>query len=79
MKRFAWPTDVHLNFLEPDEAEAFYDSLAETDADAFLITGDIGEAPNVADYLNALDHRLDRPVYLILGNHDYYRGSIVQV
>jgi Icc protein len=77
--KLAWLTDIHLNFLRPSISEAFMESLAETDADIFLIGGDIGEAPNVALYLNALDNHLQRPVYFVLGNHDFYRGSITGV
>jgi len=29
--------------------------------------------------LNALVHRLQRPIFFVLGNHDFYRGSIVTV
>jgi 3',5'-cyclic-AMP phosphodiesterase len=79
MKRLAWLTDTHLNFLEPPAVEAFLTSLAETQADAFLIGGDIGEASDLAFHLNALENRLQRPVYFVLGNHDFYGGSIAGV
>jgi Icc protein len=79
MKRLAWLTDIHLNFLRPPVLEAFVASLARSDAEGFLIGGDIGEAPNVSLYLNALDRRLQRPIYFVLGNHDFYRGSIAGV
>ena len=58
MKRLAWLTDIHLNFLRPPAVEAFLASLAETEADAFLIGGDIGEAPDVCTDLNALANRV---------------------
>lgn len=77
--RLAWLTDLHLNFLGSDEAQAFCAELAEADADAFLITGDVGEAHDVIGYLNALDTHLQRPLYFVLGNHDFYRGSIERV
>jgi hypothetical protein len=79
MKRLAWMTDIHLNFLQPPAIEAFLTSLSNTETDAFLIGGDIGEAPNVALYLNALSNQLQRPIYFVLGNHDFYRGSIAGV
>jgi hypothetical protein len=53
--------------------------VADLPADAFLLGGDVGEAPNVARFLNALDNRLGRPVYFVLGDHDFYRVSIVGV
>ncbi len=79
MKRLAWITDAHLNFLDGPGVEAFVSSLAALPVDAFLLGGDVGEAPDVALRLNALDLRLQRPVYFVLGNHDFYRGSIAGV
>jgi 3',5'-cyclic-AMP phosphodiesterase len=79
MLRLAWLTDIHLNFLDEESVQAFFRSLADVPADAFLLTGDIGEAPNVARLLNELDSALARPIYFVLGNHDFYRGSIAGV
>ncbi|MDG3006434.1 metallophosphoesterase family protein [Paludisphaera mucosa] len=75
MKRLAWLTDIHLNFLRHAGLKAFFASLPE--ADAFAITGDIGEAHDVAGHLRAFADRA--PVYFVLGNHDFYRGSIAGV
>jgi 3',5'-cyclic AMP phosphodiesterase CpdA len=79
MIRLAWVTDPHLNFLQAEQVSDFCAALAAEEADAFLITGDLGEAPNVALYLNELDNTLGRPIYFVLGNHDFYRGSIAAV
>ena len=75
----AWLTDIHLNFVRPPALEAFLDMLAETEADAFAITGDIGEADDVAIHLHTIAERVPKPVYFVLGNHDFYRGSIAGV
>ncbi len=77
--KLAWLTDIHLNFLRPAVLKRFLESLAETEMDAFLVGGDIGEAPDVTHFLNELDHHLQRPIYFVLGNHDFYRGSIAGV
>jgi hypothetical protein len=79
MKRLAWATDPHLNFVDRHSREAFYASAAEAQASAVLLGGDIGEAPDFALFLNELDNRLDLPIYFVLGNHDFYRGSIAGV
>lgn len=79
MKRIAWLTDIHLNFLRPPALDAFLDMLAGTEADAFAISGDIGEADDVAIHLHNIGERVERPVYFVLGNHDFYRGSIAGV
>ena len=48
--KLAWLTDIHLNFLRPPAVGAFIEMLAETEADAVLIGGDIGEGPDVSLY-----------------------------
>ena len=77
--RLAWMTDIHLNFLSPSELSRFSGALADSSADAFVITGDIAEAHNVERLLGVLAQGVERPVYFVLGNHDYYRGSINEV
>jgi len=75
--RFAWLTDIHLNFC-PDRIQKLLDRIDATEPDAVLIGGDIGEAPDVIGYLEQIS-ALNRPVYFVLGNHDFYRDSIRQV
>lgn len=77
--RLAWLTDIHLNFVDLDGVEAFADSVAAQKPDAVLITGDIGEAFSVTFLLEALAGLIRRPIYFVLGNHDFYRGSIHEV
>ncbi len=47
----------------------------ETAAKAFLLTGDISEAPSLDYHLTQLAIGLKQPTYFVLGNHDYYKGS----
>jgi predicted phosphohydrolase len=75
----AWLTDIHLNFLDPPALAAFEDRLQQAAPDAVLLGGDIGEAPNVSIYLRRLAATVPCPVYFVLGNHDFYRGSITGV
>ena len=79
MKRVVWLTDLHLNFLRYDQVETFLDLLAAEDASAVLIGGDIAEAHDVGRYLERLDDRLQVPIYFVLGNHDFYFGSLRRV
>jgi hypothetical protein len=44
--RLARLTDLHLNFLHAADADAFIRSVADVEADAFLLSADIGEADN---------------------------------
>src|SRR5262245_44497609 len=74
--RAAWLTDIHLNFLRTDDLYGFLDALWAMNVDAFLVSGDIAEAMDILYYLKKMDAALDRPVFFVLGNHDYYHGSI---
>jgi 3',5'-cyclic AMP phosphodiesterase CpdA len=77
--KLAWLTDIHLNFVHPERLEAFFENLSATAPDAVVISGDIGEAPDVAWRLRDLATRLGCPIYFVLGNHDFYRGSFAGV
>ncbi|MEX0939270.1 MAG: metallophosphoesterase [Pirellulales bacterium] len=79
MTRVAWLTDIHLNFLEDAAIETFLAQVRHARPDAVLLGGDIGEARNVAQYLIRLHDALDVPLYFVLGNHDFYGGSIAEV
>lgn len=76
MKRFAWLTDIHLNFLAPAAVRAFLDKVEAATADGVLVGGDIAEAHDLAGFLHQIAERLTAEIYFVLGNHDYYYGSI---
>jgi 3',5'-cyclic-AMP phosphodiesterase len=77
--RLVWLTDIHLNFLNHHEMDNFLSVVRAREADAILLTGDIGEARSVAPLLQTLDEAWRRPIYFVLGNHDFYSGSIAGV
>ncbi|MDX1946662.1 MAG: metallophosphoesterase [Pirellulaceae bacterium] len=80
MPRLAWLTDIHLNFVKPPTGiEAFLEGLRRQAPSGVLISGDIGEAPKLIDLLQLIDDCLQLPVYFVLGNHDFYRGSIASM
>lgn len=74
--RLAWLTDIHLDFLETPQIADFLADVHAQHADALVISGDIGEADSVTDFLRQIAAAVRVPVYFVLGNHDYYRGSI---
>ena len=74
-----WATDIHLNFLRPHERAAFFSSLHDSQPDAVFITGDIAEAPCLQELLQEIRQAMDVPLYFVLGNHDFYHGSIETV
>ncbi|MDF1796475.1 MAG: metallophosphoesterase [Coxiellaceae bacterium] len=75
----AWMTDIHLNFVEPDQRQVFYDSILKTDCDGLLITGDIVDANNFASVIKEMTDHINKPMYFVLGNHDYYGGNVTDV
>lgn len=76
--RLAWLTDIHLNFVEDDgERRQFFESVREQ-SDVVAISGDIAESHVVERYLREMEEVLQRPILFVLGNHDFYRGSIVR-
>ncbi len=76
--RAVWITDIHLNFVGDAARRRFLDQLAAERADLVLLSGDVGEAPTVERYLRWLA-RLETPIYFVLGNHDFYKGSVAGV
>jgi hypothetical protein len=39
------------------------------------LSGDVGEAPTVAGYLQELGRAVSTSLYFVVGNHDFYRRS----
>lgn len=80
MQSFAWLTDTHFNFLKDDEElKAFAESVVHHDPAGIFITGDISEAPGLAHHLKVFESVVQRPIYFVLGNHDFYHGDIDSV
>lgn len=77
MKRIAWLSDIHLNFVR--QFDALIAEIQVAGVDGLLIGGDIGEAGSFAGYLGQLEARLKLPIYFVLGNHDYYGASVERV
>ncbi len=77
--KLAWLTDIHLNFLDKSERKIFYQQIIDTQSEAILISGDIAEAPSVSKIMQEMIEKIKKPIYFVLGNHDYYRGSVETV
>lgn len=77
--KLTWLTDIHLNFLESDARQDFYLRVSDTDCDGVLISGDIAEAPSIELIMIEMAEAIQKPIYFVLGNHDYYRGEIATV
>lgn len=77
--KLAWLTDVHLNLIDHTARLKFYAEIIKTHCDAILISGDIAETPSLTDLLYEMAQQINRPIYFILGNHDYYESTINKV
>lgn len=71
-----WLTDLHLSHLGRKDREEFIQSLKNVSPDCLLIGGDTGEAHSICNYLQELENVVSCPVYFVLGNHDFYGGSL---
>ncbi len=79
MKRLAWATDIHLDFVNDQQVEALCKEITKIEPHAALLSGDIGNALSLEKYLLKLAGRLEKSIYFVLGNHDYYGSSIAAV
>ncbi len=73
MPKAAWTTDIHLNFLEIPGITAVMQRWSQFDFDYLLISGDIAQGNNILRHLSYIRDGIDKPVFFVLGNHDYYR------
>jgi len=79
MPRLAWATDIHLEFCSTTRIEQFAAEVRATSPDALLLAGDNATAPSLATALTLLERLLPCPIWFVLGNHDFYKGSLAAV
>lgn len=72
----AWLTDIHLDFLSNNEIIIFFESILKEKVDAVMISGDIAAASTIERFLLKMEKYLQIPIFFVLGNHDFYSGSI---
>lgn len=78
--KLAWLTDIHLDHCTDQEVIDFCKHITAQSPDGIALTGDIAEGQNISDYLQLMAKYLDnKPLYFVLGNHDYYNSSIQKV
>ena len=77
--KLAWCTDTHLDFCSTKEKVQFCHTLENADCDIIGITGDISTGTEIVETLELLLERQSKPIWFVLGNHDYYHSSILQI
>jgi 3',5'-cyclic AMP phosphodiesterase CpdA len=66
--------------ISESQVKDFCEKVMAQKPDSVVITGDISLATMIEVHLMWLEKYLpDIPVYFVLGNHDYYHGSIAEV
>ena len=81
MGKYAWATDIHLDFLKDDNRRIiqFGEGLVKDSPTGIFLTGDLSVAARLPFHLGALEQIAKRPIYFVLGNHDYYGARIEDV
>lgn len=77
--KFAWLTDIHLEFLTDQEAKLFFQKIVDAKTSGIFLTGDISITKNIYHHLTSMAKMLTVPIYFVLGNHDYYGGKISEM
>ena len=78
--KLLWLTDLHLDRADDKNRKVFYNTLARTNADAVVITGDISDAAGLPGLLRDLGQTFGaRPVNFVLGNHEFYGSCFSDV
>jgi len=73
---FVWAADLHFNSARTSPFQ-FGSSLAQRfpNAKGLILTGDISVSHRVASDLKDLHFGFGKPIYFVLGNHDYWDSS----
>lgn len=69
-------SDIHLNYLLDKQVVDFANKLAQQNFDYAVISGDIATSKSLLTHLSILEHAIQRPIYFVCGNHDFYGSSI---
>ena len=78
--KLLWLTDLHLDWVNIASRRQFYARLTNTAFDTVVITGDIATAACLPSELLDLGRACaPRPVYFVLGNHDFYGSTLAEV
>jgi predicted phosphohydrolase len=76
----SWLTDLHLNKASHESRNRLYALMAKSSEEAFIITGDISESAELPLHLREISAAAGtKPVFFVLGNHDFYKSSFERV
>lgn len=79
IKRLIWLTDLHLDAKDKAQYRYFFELVMAQEPDSILIGGDISNGIASLNHLTQLHALIQKQFYFVLGNHDFYYGSIAQI
>lgn len=74
--QYLWITDTH---LKPWTRHRLLNLILDDKPQGVFLTGDISYGPTLLKDLEYLGRKAGRPIYFVLGNHDYHFSSIEKV
>lgn len=75
--KLAWATDIHLDCVNNLDNSLRDLEAASRGCDAVILSGDISVGPSISQHLSMLEDSLEKPIYFVMGNHDYYFSDIM--
>lgn len=78
VRRLIWLTDLHLDAQDKAQYLLFFELIAAQEPDCILIGGDISNGLASLNHLMNLNKLINKQFYFVLGNHDFYYGSIAK-
>jgi predicted phosphohydrolase len=79
IKRLIWSTDLHFDAADRAQYQLFFDLIKAYEPDFVLIGGDISNGMSSLKHLINLAKFIKKQFYFVLGNHDFYYGSISEI
>lgn len=76
VEELIWITDIHEDACTMEELESFHKIITDQPGKTVLIGGDISNGHKSLDYLYSLVKTVGKPIYFVLGNHDFYGENI---
>jgi 3',5'-cyclic-AMP phosphodiesterase len=77
IRNLLWMSDLHLDQAPTKNCSKLLHELTKAEYDAALVTGDTAASATLVPHLKALAHACaPRPLFVVLGNHDFYGSSL---
>lgn len=77
--KLVWITDTHMDAASQIAQATFLDDLLAAKPDVILVGGDLCNGHACLQKLQVLQKMLQKPIFFVLGNHDFYYGSIAKI